>query len=135
MNLKTNTHITNEWIDGGDASLSLNEYQSWKLRLLPMEKNVSIQSSGLIHQMKEMYRAPDTSCVRNESIISDTHFIKEWIKEEINSSFIFYILKNLIIAIIFPTGYTKEKYKLFIDKLLGKISLIKTNYRIKYCEK
>ena len=33
-----------------------------------MKKNVSVQSSGLIHQMKEMYRTPDTPRVRNESL-------------------------------------------------------------------
>ena len=31
-----------------------------------MNENVSIQSSGLMHQMKEMYRAHDTPRVRNE---------------------------------------------------------------------
>ena len=44
-------------------------------------------------------------------------------------------IRYLELSNIFPTGYTKEKYKLFIDKLTEKISLIKTNYGIKYCEK
>ena len=44
-------------------------------------------------------------------------------------------IRYLELSNIFPTGYTKEKYKLFIDKLTEKISLIKTNYGINYCEK
>ena len=31
---------------------------------------------------------------------------------------------------LFPTGYTKEKYKLLIDKLYDKISLLRKNIRI-----
>ena len=46
-----------------------------------------------------------------------------------------FVILQLELSNIFPTGYTKEKYKLFIDKLTEKISLIKTNYGINYCEK